>query len=291
MSVPVRPRRRLPAGRQVPRGQMPLLEHLRELRKRLFLSVTAMFVAVIVSFILWEPIYDVMRAPYCATEQGQRSCDLFALGVFDQFKVRLRVALIGGVLLSSPVWLYQVGAFITPGLHRKERRYAASFLVASLTLFALGAVFAYVTMSRGLQFLLDIGGGDIETLLSIQSYLSFVTLVLLAFGVAFEFPVIIIFLHLVGALPAHRMRSLRRHIVVLVFFASALITPSQDPITFLAMALPLCGMYEACVLIARAHERMLRRRQPAAALEDLDPDALSYVDPAPSPLSDLTQRD
>lgn len=263
------------------------MEHIRELRNRMAVAMLALLVGVVAAFILWEPIYDFLRAPYCETEQGEESCELFALGVFDQFKVRLRVAFIGGALLSAPIWLYQLGAFITPALHRNERRYAAGFLAGSLLLFVTGALFAYLTISRGLQFLLSVGGGDIVTLLSIQSYLSFVTLLLIAFGVAFEFPVILVFLHLVGVLPARRMREWRRAMILVVFVASALITPSQDPFTFMAMAVPLCLMYEGCVMFARVHERLVRRRQSQDPLTELDPDTPSVIDPNPSPLDRL----
>jgi Tat protein translocase TatC len=139
-------------------------------------------------------------------------CNLFAFGAFEQFSVSLRVSLIVGVLASSPVWLYQFGAFITPALHRKEKRYAAAFLTASLILFCTGTTFAFLTISRGLQFLLTFGGDGIVTLPSIQSYLSFVTLTLLGFGIAFLFPVVVIFLNIVGAFRRPGMRSWRpRH--------------------------------------------------------------------------------
>ncbi len=142
-------------------GRMSLVEHLYELRSRLAKSLAAVFVCVVVVFVFWEPVYDLLRQPYCDTAPGRENCDLVALRIFDEFKVRLRVAFLGGVLRASPVWLYQLGAFITPALHRKERRYAAGFLVASLTLFAVGAVFAYYTIARGLDFLLGVGGGGI----------------------------------------------------------------------------------------------------------------------------------
>src|SRR5688572_24053567 len=147
-----------PAAGRPARGddgaRMSLVEHLRELRSRLGKSLLALAVCVVVVFIAWEPVYDFLRRPYCSTSVGSENCNLFALGIFDQFKVRLRVAFLGGAVLSSPVWLYQLGAFITPALHRKEKRYAAGFLVASLLLFAVGTVFAYLTISRGLDFLL-----------------------------------------------------------------------------------------------------------------------------------------
>ena len=234
---------------------MSLVEHLVELRNRAARALLAVLVCVVVVFVFWEPVYDFLREPYCRTDAGAEDCDLVALGIFDQFKVRLRVAFIGGTVLAAPVWLYQLGAFITPALHRREKKYAAGFLAASLLLFLVGTVFAYLTVDRGLDFLLEVGGGDITTLVSIQSYLSFLTLCLLAFGIAFEFPVVVLFLHFVGLFPAARMRAVRRGMIVGIFAASALITPSQDPFTFCFMAIPLYLLYEACIVVARLRER------------------------------------
>ena len=274
---------------------MALVEHLRELRNRLGISLLALGVCVVGALIARESIFDLLKRPYCQTEVAQEAsersgnqCELFAFGTFEQFSVSLRVALIAAVVLSAPVWLYQLGAFITPALHRKEKRYAAAFLGAALVLFSTGTVFAYFTISRGLQFLLSFGGEGIVTLPSIQSYLSFVTLTLLAFGIAFLFPVIVLFLNLVGIFPSARMRSWRRGMVVGIAVASAVLTPSQDPFTFMAMAVPLFALYEGCILIARLRERAIGRRRAvepgAQELERLGDDETSYVDERPSPL-------
>jgi sec-independent protein translocase protein TatC len=267
-----------------PDGRMALVEHLRELRNRMAVALIALAIGVVVAWYLWEPIYDFLRQPYCRTSQSGKGCNLYVTGIFDQFKVKLRVAFIGGTLLSSPVWLYEIGAFITPALHKKERRYAAGFLVTALVLFACGTVLAYISIDRGLQFFLSLGGAHISVLLSIQAYLSFVTLMLLAFGVAFEFPVVILFLNIVGVLSATRMRQWRRGMIFGIFVASALITPTQDPFTFLAMAVPLCVLYEGCILIARLRERAARKREAADPFTALDPDTPSYIDPRPSSL-------
>jgi sec-independent protein translocase protein TatC len=256
---------------------MSLVEHLYELRSRLGKALLGVLVAVVVVFVLWEPVFAFLRQPFCDTKAGADGCRLVALGIFDQFKVRLRVSFLGGVLLSSPVWLYQLGAFITPALHRKEKRYAVGFLVASLSLFAVGAAFAYLTVARGLDFLLSVGGGDILTLVNVQDYLSFVTLCLIAFGVAFEFPVIVMFLHLVGVLSSARMRGARRGTIVAIFAAAAVITPSQDPFTFCFMAVPLVLMYEGCILVARVRERG-RSRQQALATAGMDDDTPSQLE-------------
>jgi sec-independent protein translocase protein TatC len=270
--------------RRAPDGRMALVEHLRELRNRMAIALIAVTIGVIVAYYLWQPIYDFLRAPYCDTSRAGKGCNLYALGIFDQFKVRLRVAFIGGTVLASPVWLYELGAFITPALHKKERRYAVGFLVSALVLFLAGAVLAYLSIARGLQFFLTLGGSHINVILSIQAYLAFVTLMLLAFGIAFEFPVVILFLNVVGVLSSARMREWRRGMIFGIFLASALITPTQDPFTFLLMAIPLCVLYEVCIVLARLRERGRRRLEAADPLAMLDPDTPSYVDPRPSSL-------
>jgi sec-independent protein translocase protein TatC len=256
---------------------MALADHLRELRNRLGISLLALAVGVVIAFIFWQPIYDFLSQPYCDTQKG-KECNLYAFGIFDQFLVRLKVSFIAGSVITAPVWLYQLGAFITPALHRREKKYAAAFLAASLVLFSVGCVFAYLTVSRGLSFLLSVAGGDVLTLLSIQSYLSFLTLMLLAFGVAFLFPVVITFLNLTGILSTDRMRASRRPMIFGIFVVSAIITPSQDPFTFMAMALPLCVLYEGCIVIGRVRDRTRRRALEADPLAQLGDDETSYLD-------------
>jgi sec-independent protein translocase protein TatC len=274
---------------------MALIEHLRELRNRLGISLLALAVCTVVAFLLREELFDLIKRPYCQTDVAQAAaerngdqCGLYSFNPFEEFAVSLRVSFIAAVIVSSPVWLYQLGAFITPALHRKEKKYAAAFLGASLVLFATGTVFAYFTISRGLEFLLTVGGDGITNLPSIQSYLSFVTLTLLAFGIAFLFPVIVLFLNFVGLFPSAKMRSWRRGMIVGIAVASAVLTPSQDPFTFMAMALPLYALYEGCIVISRLRERALRRRRAVAPgaqdLERLGDDETSHVDDRPSPL-------
>lgn len=274
---------------------MALIDHLRELRNRLGWSMLALTVGVVVAYVLREQVFDVIKRPYCQTDAAREAaartgeqCQLYAFSPFEQFAVSLRVSFIAGVLASAPVWLYHLGAFITPALHRKERRHAAAFLGAALVLFLTGVGFAYVTIARGLEFLLNVGGEGIVTLPSIQSYLSFVTLTLLAFGIAFLFPVVVLFLNFVGVFSSAAMRRWRRGMIVGIAIASAVLTPSSDPFTFMAMSVPLYGLYEACILIARLRERATRRRrlgQPGAQeLERLGDDETSYVEDRPSAL-------
>ena len=280
---------------RLPDGRMALIDHIRELRNRLGISLLALAVCVVVALVFREHVFDLIKRPYCQTEVAREAsrlsgqqCNLYAFGPFEQFAVSLRISFIAAVVVSSPVWLYQLGAFITPALHRHEKRYAAGFLGAGLVLFSTGTVFAYFTISRGLQFLLTFGGDGIVTLPSIQRYLSFVTLTLLGFGVAFLFPVIVLFLNFVGLFPSSRMRSWRRGMIVAIAVAAAVLTPSQDPFTFMAMAGPLYVLYEGCILVARLRERAQRRRRAvepgAQELERLPDDATSYVDDRPSGL-------
>ncbi len=265
-------------------GRMPLIAHLREFRNRMGWSMLAIFVGVVVAFIFWEPIFTFLSQPYRQVAvdglPGVPADKLYVFGPLEQFAVRLRVSFIAGVVGTAPVWLYQIGAFITPALHRNERRYAAGFLGAALVLFSTGCVFAYLTLPRGLQFLLTGGGDGIATALNVQDYLNFVTLTLLVFGFAFLFPLVVAFLNLVGLFPAHKMRAWRRGMIVGIFTAAAIITPSQDPFTFVFLATPIYGLYEVNILAARLRDR--RKRAMLASTPDgqLSDDEASQIEPA-----------
>jgi sec-independent protein translocase protein TatC len=244
---------------------MTLVEHLSELRSRLVKSVIAIAVCSIVAYVMWEPIFEFLKRPYCSLPADRRfnggsGCDLAVLGVLDQFLVRMKVAMIAGSVAAAPVWLWQLWAFITPGLHPKERRWAVPFVLASLTLFGAGAVFSYVTLSKGLGFLLGVGGEGVVSVLTIDRYLSFVTLMLLAFGVSFEFPVLMIFLNIIGVTPTPRLKQWRRGMFFGLSVFAAVITPSQDPFTFLALWIPMCLFYEISILFGRVRDRTRRNR-------------------------------
>ncbi len=264
---------------------MPLVEHLQELRTRLGRGLLAVTVGVVLAFFFWEPILTFLRQPYCRSV-GRGSCQLYAFGPLEQFTIRLKVSSIAGVVLSAPLWLYQLGAFITPALHRKEKRYAAAFLVSSSVLFGIGCVVAYETLDKGLDFLLNVGGNGVITLPSLKAYLNFVTLTLLAFGVAFLFPVVIVFFNVVGVLSGDRMRAWRRPMIVGIAFFAAVITPSTDPYTFTFMAIPLYLLYEVCIVVARVRERAQRRRRARDPVAQLDDDVASPL-PAPDPVIGL----
>jgi sec-independent protein translocase protein TatC len=238
---------------------MSLAEHLYELRNRLAKSFLAIGLGmVVVGLVVYQPVFDFLREPYCRTSVAGHACNLYVRDIFSQFAVRLKVAGIGGTVLAAPVWLYQLGAFITPALHRKEKRYAAGFLAASLVLFGTGVLFAYLTMDKGLQFLLTVGGDGLVTLPDLQSYLSFVTLTLLAFGIAFEMPIFVLALVRLGVLSAEKLRRNRR-IGYVAMLAFAILLPTVDPVSLTLEVAPLLVLYELSIWVAVVMERRWER--------------------------------
>jgi sec-independent protein translocase protein TatC len=256
-------------------GLLAMIPHLRELRRRAVISVLAIVVGTIVAFLFHAVIQRALTQPYCALPSDYRllpgRCTLIVTGVLDAFRVTLKLSLYGGVLLSSPVWLYQIWRFVTPALVRNERRYATFFVASSITLFAAGGAFAYFTLTRGLHFLLGFASGNVAPLLSFDSYLSFVTALLLVFGVSFEFPLLVVMLNVVGVLSADRLKRSSRGIIFGIGVFAAGATPSQDPFTMLALVIPLCVLYTGALLFAIVHDRRAARQLDA----DLPDDTLS----------------
>jgi sec-independent protein translocase protein TatC len=185
-------------------------------------------------------------------------------------------------VLSSPFWLYQLWAFITPGLKRAEKRYTVAFVAASTTLFALGAVLAYVTLYKGLELLLTLAGDEVAFQLTAPDYLGFVISLLVAFGLSFELPLIAVALNLVGVLSHAALARSRRWIFFLTIVFAAFITPTQDPFTMLAMALPMVLLFEMAIQIARFVDRRRARREALEHFHDVGDDEASPLDARPS---------
>jgi sec-independent protein translocase protein TatC len=263
---------------------MTLAEHLRELRRRIVVSVLAIVVATGVAFAFHHVLLHVVTRPYCHLPAHYRllkgRCTLVVSGVLDPFTVTLRLSLYAGLLLSSPVWLWQLWRFVTPGLYDRERRYALAFVASSVGLFAAGAVVAYFTMQNGLRFLLGFATGGIAPLLNFNSYLSYVVAMVLVFAVSFEFPLLVVMLNLARVLPYDRLRRWTRGIIFGIFVFAAIATPSQDPFTMSALALPMCLLYGAALLLARVHDRRLAARPGADLYAGLADDELSPLDDA-----------
>jgi sec-independent protein translocase protein TatC len=261
---------------------MPLAEHLRELRRRLFISVLAVAVTTIAAFVFHGHILYVLTRPYCDLPAHYRyvhdRCSLVVTGVLDPFTVTLRLSLYTGIIAAAPVWLWQLWRFITPGLYQHERRWAIGFVASSLALFVLGGAFAYLTLSKGLRFLLGFATGGLSSLLTFNSYLSYVLAIVLVFAVSFEFPLLVVMLNLAGVLSYHRLRRWTRGIVFAIFAFAAVATPSQDPFTMLALAVPMTLLYGAAVLVAYVHDRRAARRAAASPYAHLADDELAPLD-------------
>ena len=261
---------------------MTLGEHLRELRTRILISLLAIVAGTIVAFVFHHQLLSVLTRPYCHLPKSYRletdRCTLVVTGVLDAFTVTLKLSLYVGLILSSPVWLWQLWRFVTPGLHQNERRYAIAFVGSSVVLFALGAFVAYITLSNGLHFLLSFATGGLTSLLTFDSYLSYVVAMVLVFAVSFEFPLLVVMLNLVNVLSYARLRRWTRGVIFGIFVFAAVATPSQDPFTMLALALPICGLYAASLGFAYVHDRRAARRGDTSSYAHLADDELSPLD-------------
>ena len=242
---------------------MNVIGHLRELRRRLVFSVFAFVLVSIVAFFFYPALLEVIRRPLCSLDSsilGPQGCDLIFTKVGGGFMFRLKVTALAGMFLASPVWLYQIWAFVTPGLTSKEKKYALPFVLSSVTLFIAGGVVAYLTLPTGLRLLLTIGGDGLVAFLDAEKYLSFVGVMMLGFGVMFELPIFLFFLGLVGVLSTTQLRRQRKVALIAIVALAAIVTPSQDPYTLLALAAPLYVMYEVTIVALRLVDRGRAKR-------------------------------
>jgi sec-independent protein translocase protein TatC len=231
---------------------MPLVEHLAELRQRIIVAAIAVGVGGIVAFVLYNRILDFLIGPY--TDITGKTT-LIITDPLEGFTTRLKIAAFGGLALASPVVLWETWRFITPGLHKREKRYAIPFIIASILLFLLGAVVAMITFRQALRFLIGVGGENLETFFTPTKYLNLIVLMIIAFGVAFEFPIALVFLQLARVLTSRRLRGWRRPALVIIVAAAAIITPSGDPYSLFAMAAPMYLFYEGAILVGRLMKR------------------------------------
>jgi sec-independent protein translocase protein TatC len=245
---------------------MSLMEHLKELRNRILICMLAVALGAVVGWFLFHPVLDFLSRPL---EQVCRDKCLQGMGGDGQFLIndpllpltfQIRIATYLAIGLAMPVILWQLWRFIAPGLYSNERRYAVLFVAPAFFLFLSGAAVAYVTFPLALQWLQSLGDGSYIYAYSPEKYVMLIAWMMIAFGAAFEFPMVLVSLSLMNLLSARTLRKQWRYAIVIIFLIAAVITPSADPFTFLFLALPMCLFYVVSIAIAMLIERRRARR-------------------------------
>jgi sec-independent protein translocase protein TatC len=274
--------------RENPEGRMPLMDHLRELRNRVVKIALAVIAGAIVGWVFRYHIWNFVQEPYCHAVGGCKlnvpGHTLILTSVTDGFYLYLKIAIISGVVLASPVWLYQLWAFVAPGLYSREKRWTYAFLGSAIPLFALGCYFAFLAMSRGLKFFISLSGG-FTTLFTADSYIAYWIAVLLGFALCFEVPLFLVILNLARIVTHERFKKWRRIIIFLVFVFAGIASPSPDPITMLLLGGVVVVLVEAAEVLIFLNDRRYARNHPDlyAGLSD---DEISPLEP-PDPVDDV----
>jgi sec-independent protein translocase protein TatC len=246
-------------------GRMPLLDHLRELRKRVVRSAAAIGVFAIVGWVYYTQIITTLAEPVCdlkaARETGADNCGaLYISGVLGPLNLHIKVALLTGILLAAPFWLYQLWAFIAPALHRKERRNSVLFIIAATPFFSVGAYFGYSILPLAIKVLFGFTPDSLNNLVRFDDYLDFVTRTIFFFGLGFELPVFLVALNLIGAISGKGiLRPWRIWIFIITLFVAGF-TPSPDPLSMIALAVPLILLYFMAGGIALLNDRRRRKK-------------------------------
>lgn len=240
---------------------MSLMEHLMELRTRLIRCAIAVTLGALIGWFLYFPVFDLLRRPLIDLANDPNVSDKFlSTKPLEIFMLRIKVSAYLGLALAMPFLLWQVWKFISPGLYQNERRYATAFIASATALFMMGAAVAYFTLPEALKFLVGVGGDDVYFQYSAQEYLMLIIYMMVAFGAGFQFPIVVVFLQLMGVVTPQQLSSFRRFAIVIIFVVAAVITPSADPISLFALALPMCLFYEISILIGR----LVKRRRATA---------------------------
>jgi sec-independent protein translocase protein TatC len=254
---------------RTPDDRMTLVEHLTELRTRVIRCALAVFLGATVAFIFYGPLLDFLERPYadlCASNE-KYGCDgtLTLIGPLSGFSTRTSVSFYAGLVVGLPVIVWQIWQFVTPALYKHEKRYAPAFIISTFLLFAMGVTLGWITFPAALRFLLDFAGNDVTATFEPRSYVNLILLVLLAFGVSFLFPVVLVFAQMLGILQYRTLVTGRRYAAVIIVAAAAVITPSGDPISLAAMAVPMYLFYEVSILIGWFIHRRRTKREAAEA--------------------------
>lgn len=273
--------------RENPEGRMPLMDHLRELRNRLVKALLVIVLGMIVALIFSNQTIQFIMRPFCSANIGgktgchQQGGMLVVNGVFDPFFLRVKVAFFLALIGTCPVWLYQLWAFIAPGLYSREKKWAYLFTGTAVPLFLGGAVLAYEVMSRGLHYLLGLAPHGVLVLPSFDTYLGYFMGMLLGFGLAFELPLVIVMLNMAGILTHERFRKSRKLLIFGVFLLAGMVNPSPDPWTMLILGGLCVFLVEVAELFVYFNDKRRERLHPSP-YEGLADDELSPIeDPEP----------
>ena len=272
-------------------ARMPLGEHIRELRNRLMKAALAILVGAIIGFIFRAHVLHLLEGPVCSVKgvhgvaQRTPQCPNGALvfqGPTAQVNLSFKIAMYVGVVLGSPVWLYQVWAFLAPGLYKKEKKYSLSFIGAAVPLFGAGVVVCYFLFPVIMQVLLSfLNGTGAATLLDAGQYMTFVLQMMMVFGVSFVLPLILVLFNFIGILSSKAMRKWWRGIILVIFIFGAIAVPTGDPFGMSALAIPICLLYGAAVGISELNDRRRARRRAAMPGASLSPDEATDLDLTP----------
>lgn len=263
---------------------MPLVEHLRELRSRLVKSGIAIVIGITIAWFYYDQIFAWLSAPFEAVVAQARAegrqVTLALTGVADPFVVQLQISAVTGLLLSSPIWLYQLWRFVTPGLRKHERRWAIGFVAVAVPLFGMGVALAYLVLPYGLQILFGFTPENVENIVSVDRYLSFFIRMVLVFGAGFLAPLMLVLLNFAGILTGKKLLSWWRWIIFIVCVFAAVATPTGDPINMMLLAAPILVLMTLAILVCLANDRRRARRAgPDGSYSDWDDDEASSLPP------------
>jgi len=246
-------------------GHMSLMEHLIELRGRLIKCAIAIAIGSALGWLAFWPVLHLLAKPLRDLSGDPNvSAKFLSFDPLEVFLFRIKMSAYLGIVIVMPFLLWQLWQFIAPGLYKNERRYAAAFVVSATLLFLLGALIAFFTLAPALKFLQSMGGNQVDFKYTLQNYVMLIVYMMLAFGAGFQFPILLVFLQLVGVLTPQQLSSFRRFGIVIIFVVAAIITPSADPISLFALALPMYFFYEVSIVIGRLIKRSRAKSEAAA---------------------------
>jgi sec-independent protein translocase protein TatC len=248
-------------------GRMTLREHITELRNRLVVCIIAILIGSVAGWIFYDRLFEFLTQPFVtsvrelAKEQGSSKIpELTFPGVGNALTFKIKISALAGLVVAGPVWLFQLWAFIAPGLHRSEKKWAMVFSAIATPLFLGGIVVAYWTLPKGIEILLGFTPLDIQNLVELPAYLDFVIRTMLVFGVAFLIPLVVVLLNMLGVVSAAAMGKFRPYIVLAIFLFAAVATPSGDPFTMCLLAIPMCLLFVVAEIISRFNDKRRARK-------------------------------